>query len=253
MLRTTARNILMATTLLMAHAAHAEFVSTHWQAAGDAKATLDTNTGIEWLDLTFTDGKSRNQVVDLLSTTLAGWRFPTASEVHTMMASMFPVLAAYEDTSYAVRTNTHSASTYDTGLKFRNLFGLTHNNYQSAVDWNRSSYGVFEEDDGSLAVSGHNRRVYSTSYNYLYHNFNVANQDPAVTNIYYGHFLVSDGGLTLSSIQDPTLNINNPNAPINQSGEPPVEPPPTPIQVPAPFGLVMFAGLMALYSRARRA
>ena len=30
---------------------------------------------------------------------------------------------------------------------------------------------------------------------------------------YFGYFLVSDGGTTLSSIQDPSLNSNNPNAP----------------------------------------
>lgn len=57
--------------------ANAAFVTTYWQVAGDKKATLDTETGLEWLDLTQTDGKSYSEVSALLSTTLSGWRFPT--------------------------------------------------------------------------------------------------------------------------------------------------------------------------------
>lgn len=77
----------------LAFNANAAFVATDWQVAGDKKATLDTTTGIEWLDLTLTDGKSYSEVSALLSTTLAGWRFPTQAEVHQMMSSFFSVLA----------------------------------------------------------------------------------------------------------------------------------------------------------------
>jgi len=35
-----------------------------------------------------------------------------------------------------------------------------------------------------------------------------------------GVLLVSDGGVTLSSINDPSLNIQNPQAPINQVSAP---------------------------------
>lgn len=41
---------------LMSIQSHAALQSVNWKVAGDNKATLDTNTGIEWLDITETDG-----------------------------------------------------------------------------------------------------------------------------------------------------------------------------------------------------
>ena len=52
-----------------------------------------------------------------------------------------------------------------------------------------------------------------------------------------GAFLVSDGGTTLSSINNPALNGNNPNAPVNNQ---PVT------DVPAPFGVAMFVAFLAV-------
>jgi hypothetical protein len=47
--------------LISATSAHAELVATDWKNTGDGLATLDTATGIEWLDLTQTDNMSINQ------------------------------------------------------------------------------------------------------------------------------------------------------------------------------------------------
>ena len=48
-----------------------------------------------------------------------------------------------------------------------------------------------------------------------------------------GWYLVSDGGLTYSSSEDPTRNINNPNAPVNQV--------PASVPAPASLGLLVLA------------
>lgn len=60
-----------------AHVAEASFIKTDWQVAGDRKAVLDSTTGIEWLNLTQTNGLSVNQVISQLDTTFKGWRLPT--------------------------------------------------------------------------------------------------------------------------------------------------------------------------------
>ena len=61
--------------------ASAELIGTDWKADGDKLATLETVSGIEWLDLTQTIGKSINDVQELLDTTFAGWRLPRRVEV----------------------------------------------------------------------------------------------------------------------------------------------------------------------------
>lgn len=56
-----------------------------------------------------------------------------------------------------------------------------------------------------------------------------------------GVYLVSDGGTTLSSINDPSININNPKAPINMA------------DVSAPVGLATAGVLMLMLGARRRA
>lgn len=235
--------------------AHAAFVATDWIVADDGLATLDTDTGLEWLDLTLTDNKSYSEVTALLSTTLSGWRFPTASEVHAMMSSFFSVVSTYDDATYNVKTNTKQGSgEHANGPLFRALFGHTYSYYQSGNDWSRASYGLFKDDSGNIVMSGEHRRNYwNGSYYSIYHNYDVGVTTDIAKYANGGYFLVSDGGLTLSSVANPELNINNPNSPINQSPQTPEEPV---TNVSAPhamglFGLCLLA--LGLSSRRRKA
>jgi hypothetical protein len=133
----------------------------------------------------------------------------------------------YEDSSYNVRKNTPQGSgEHPNGPLFRSSFVHTYTYYQSGNDWSYASYGLFKNDDGNIVMSGEHRRNYwNGSYYTIYHNYDVAVTSDAIKYANGGYFLVSDGGLTLSSINDPQLNINNPNAPINQQPEPPIIPP----------------------------
>lgn len=89
------KNIMSALILatgLMSHQAKAEFITTDWKSQGDGLAILDTNTGIEWLKLTQTGGKSINEVKSLLGSVYAGWRLPTHDEIKTLAISIFPTV-----------------------------------------------------------------------------------------------------------------------------------------------------------------
>lgn len=57
------------------------------------------------------------------------------------------------------------------------------------------------------AINGTKRRVYN-QWGDLTTDFSHGN---------YSVWIVSDGGATYSSLNEPTLNINNPNSPINAS------------------------------------
>jgi hypothetical protein len=87
------KNTLVAATLLLSiTSAQAALVESDWQNTGDTLATLDTDTGIEWLDLTQTVNMSISQAK--LSTeagsAFEGWRLPTLVEVTQMMVNAFP-------------------------------------------------------------------------------------------------------------------------------------------------------------------
>ena len=126
---------------------------------------------------------------------------------------------------------------YGLGYKFRNLFntGLT-------VNPSRTQ-GLYQNDDGTIEMTG----VYigtvvdywtvgrDSLYSYTYKSNDTYNVAMSV-------FLVSDGGTTLSSINDPSLNINNPNAPINQVDVP----------VAGFFGGAMLLSLMSFRRKIRK-
>lgn len=209
---------------------HAAFISTDWKSAGDKYATLDTETGLEWLDLTRTTGKSMNEVAASLSTTYKGWRFPTFTEIIELMTAMFPMHSAYAVTTPLTGSGTASKNAAWT---FSNLF-LT-----GVTETPRWAEGFFMRDNGVISMTGvyygTNSQYWTPNNNYVY----SANSKGPLLGVY----LVSDGGTTLSSIQDPSLNASNPNAPINNI--PPVGDGASDVSAPAlgVFGLIlMFLG-----------
>lgn len=202
---------------LISTQANAAFISTDWKTTGDALATLDTETGLEWLDLTYTVGKSLNDIEQTMQLDLAGWRLATQNEVIALWAKAMG--RELSDTRFNLRNigdplGALLGSVVEAGLLY--TVGITYSNSGSLTDFGTSSYG-----GGSyynLWNSGYNINSRSTTR---------------------GFYLVSDGGVTLSSISDPTINANNPNAPINMA------------DVSAPTGLAG-AGLLMLMLGARR-
>jgi hypothetical protein len=201
--------LLIASTIAFSSmGANADLISTDWKTTGDSLATLDEATGIEWLDLTQTDGMSINQAEGLLSSTFAGWRLPTRSEVTQMMSNAFPSKSSYLQSSRSGSWSYNDRDLDNKVDKFRSLFGTTNTNSTYYF-----SSGLFKNDVGApyaVLYSGIADRK-SDDYLRLNSNLNLTNNidyayDP------YGVYLVSDGGTTLSSINNPSLNANNVNS-----------------------------------------
>jgi hypothetical protein len=204
----TLNKLLIASTIAFASmGANADLIATDWQATGDSLATLDEATGIEWLDLTQTAGISINQAEGLLNSTFAGWRLPTRSEVTQMMTTAFASQAA---TLQGVVGGGFTNSLLDNEAdNFRSLFGITH----QSIDYDYSA-GLFKNNVGTsnpLLMSGALDDP-SNDFLQLFSNTNIVS-DYSYSNVSYGVYLVSDGGTTLSSIANPSLNANNVNAP----------------------------------------
>lgn len=207
---------------VLATSAQAGYVRTDWKVSSDARAVLHEETGIEWLRLKETDGKSVNEV---LSQTGAGqqyegWRIATQSEVSAFVESFYP------DFTINKTYNNYQYYGYDDHYwvehkRFRDVMGETaylsgtnsHGTYYRSFAW-----GYALDDEGNVTLNGtrHNNwggspRLYELNiFSGYAQNVNADNASG-----YAGVFMVSDGGTTLSSRLDPTLNINNPNAPIN--------------------------------------
>lgn len=222
--------------------ATAAFLPTDWKLQGDSLATLDTESGLEWLDLTQTDGKSINQVKDLLSTSLSGWRFPTVSEVDRMMRNFVGTAMNFDNATNG-SIYVHGPGNPIRGA-FSTLFGSSHSDNRG-TSFAYFSFGLYTGTDGTIRQAGVEFSGYDTGRNnYFYNNYlSKYSKSASTASIYQGVWLVSDGGVTLSSKNDPTLNQNNPNAPVNQV--------PADVPVHAGFGLIGLL-LMALGLRRRK-
>lgn len=217
---------------LCAMPSHAAFIDTDWKTESDKKSTLDTDTGIEWLKLTQTLGSSVSDIIARLDTDLKGWRFPTASEVSALVDKIWGSSIvrnveqrySYNASIYAIqsqlqavlgKTATLSGDQYAT-------YGYV---YSGGVYMTGARKGLYF---GVPSVSRYELQASAT------HHLNSRNQ-------YFGVYLVNDGGVTLSSIQDPSINANNPNSPVNQ----------VPTDVSTPIGFV-FLGWLCLAVMRRR-
>lgn len=248
----TLKMTILSALLLGTFSANAALVSTDWKSAGDAKATLDTATGLEWLDLSHTLGNSMAEVQSTLSTTFAGWRLPTKQEVNQLLSGLFTLTSfneGYSAITYSYeRVGGGSAITpgYQTVYsQFVNWGSKVGNTYQkqhygaSYYQENRNSTFLYLDDATGSVLRG--------SLNYQYHQTYSTGRETASVKLtedfstgftlsqkelYTSVFLVSDGGTTLSSLLDPNLNAQNPNAPINRPPE--VEEPQQPADVSGP-------------------
>lgn len=233
------KNTLLATALLLSvTTAQAALVETDWNNAGDGLATLDTDTGIEWLDLTQTLGLTINQTEGLLSSTFDGWRLPTRAEVTQMMVIALPSQAAWVEASLLQPNGSYQSLTDPTvGSEVNNFIAF----FGATYDWASAtgSVGMVKNDPGqafSVIHSGVQDR-HSDGAKRLWSNDDLVNDYDWYASS-FGVYLVSDGGTTLSSQLDPSLNSNNANAPT------------TDVSSPALLGLIGL-GLLGFASRRR--
>ena len=191
------KRLLTAALLTLSFASHAELVSTDWKTEGDALATLDTETGIEWIDLSETDGMSINTVLSMTSAggKFEGWRLPTEDEVLTLFDAAFTG-------TFVTGPNTSAPKFKEQILAFHELFGYTSYNIDRA-------YGLYEQDNGNVVLMG----VRNNETVFFKHSESPYSAD--FSKSMYGVFLVSDGGDTISSINNPALNMMNANSPYN--------------------------------------
>lgn len=195
-------NFLLASTLaLMSNVANAELIATDLNVIGDGLATLDSQSGLEWLDLSQTDNQSYASVQSQLNTTYSGWRFPTELEVANLFKNTF---GKAEDIY-----SREDSELFIAGMNFVTMMGETY--FDQSYLYSR---GVYKSNEGNYLWAGV-QPIKDSAYDIVNIYFDKYVTSINSENHTRGVFLVSDGGTTLSSINNPELNINNDNAPIN--------------------------------------
>lgn len=216
--------MLFAFGALFSQPAAAAFVYTDWQNDGDNQAVLHEETGIEWLRLNNTSGLSVNQA--LSDITYDGWRLPTIDEVDGFMAAFFEPLVFSSNTSYR---STSAYRPYTSKWIEVMQTSQVDNTYER-------SYAYHLNADGLAVFSGVSQTRYTNSLANIWVGAGVPTSLDTVSAA-HSVFLVSDGGVTVSSLDNPMLNSNNINAPVNTNAT----------SVSEPVGFTMLsAGLLGL-------
>lgn len=194
--------ILVATALSFSSiSANAAFINTDWKVENDSQVVLQEETGIEWLKLNNTYGLSINQV--LSDPIYDGWRLPEGHEVDALINDFFEISFFVEGSNYV---SSGGSSWYDTGKSWVNTFGFG----VLASTGNTLSLGLHFGTTGDVTSSGAMYRRTRSNGGAVSDEVGTFTSDYSSAN--YGVFLVSDGNLTISSINDPSINANNPNA-----------------------------------------
>ncbi len=176
--------------------ASAEFIQSDVYVAGDNKAVLDTDTGLEWMKLSETVNQSISSYMNLDN----GWRLATPEEVTQYLYNLFDV----DDSDFAgvIKEGRYDITTYADNFD-RDILDLMGVTYDSRT-WIYAQGYVLDEETGELAQYG---IQYSTSASTRAPTYLRVGEDAPTATV--GHrspftspFLVSEGGASFSSLND---------------------------------------------------
>jgi hypothetical protein len=179
--------VLVATLSLASISVSAELISIDLNTANDNLVTLDTQTGLEWLDLSLTV----NQKWFDFRNGGYGFRVPTYDEVKALMTNN---VTSVDDLF-------SHGSHYPTGdnsdlIWLSTLLGSN----TTTPDAGAFAYGLFKHERGDIelfSTTGSVMAGLDSNYGYTW------------TSTYYnqGIMMVSDGGVSYSSLLDPSINL----------------------------------------------
>jgi hypothetical protein len=214
---------------VMASSASAGFVSsdyasTDWKVSGDSMSMLQKSTGLEWLKLGHTDGRNINDVISRFGEggEFEGWRLPTPNEVNALMMSYYSDYISSDQAQVdLVAYGTNDAYWSQTRWMRDTLGGSGYQiwNAGGGKTYRALSFAYHLDDAGALVASGvrhtNSRSGGTRRYELILLNGKVNGQSNGYSDPMVSVFLVSDGGVTLSSRSDPSMNANNASAPFN--------------------------------------
>ena len=181
-----------------------------WKTSGDKLSVLDYQTGIEYLRLSESVGRSIDDVSANFGPggDFEGWRLATEAEINTFMDAV--VSSAGTGAGYTTDGQTANISTsLPEWQDFVRIMGYTY-----TVSDRLHSFGIFYDgaeilNSGVLGYDSGDARFRRS------HNDGGIDNNTSSSLASAGVWVVNDGGVSIESIAYPELNINNPNSPYN--------------------------------------
>lgn len=170
--------------------ASAEFIHSDVYVAGDSKAVLDTDTGLEWMKLSETKGTTINSHMNRDD----GWRLATQVEVAQYIYNLFDMDES--DFTGGVKEGQVTITEQNKNVSLATVAYMTKDVNSS---WGQmfAQGAVFNEDDGSMKFYGIQYSIDLTSPYYnetnIYAGADGSNSSIYSSSKYTSPFLVSTG------------------------------------------------------------
>jgi len=151
----------------------------------DGDYVLDTESNLQWLDLTLTNGMSYADAIAVYSAN--SWRYATASEYKNMFDSQFPLYSENTPFGYMSRDISNE------GNQFLEFFGATRTNLIGDISI-QLSWGFYENEAGNITRGGIEQHYdpASLQFEILYRDQEMHVVTSEVGNSGFGTFLVRD-------------------------------------------------------------
>jgi hypothetical protein len=208
--------------LSLSNYSQASIVEADWLSTGDNLAVLDTNSNLEWIDLSQTQNDNYSGVVSKLNGIFTSWRLPSVQEVAGLFSSAFTTYGA----NAGFKQFGPSTSSHDDATDFSRIF-----NSDGGDQW---TLGLFQ-DGGEYKVTG--VMANGEDYRVLDSTMNAQSGAENQIGIVYSTFLVR--------------NASTSSEPETGPGPAPSPSPQAPVDVSAPIGLaaLMLSGFAFLRRR----
>lgn len=176
------RLIVTSILLLASMQANAILVEAMYKNHGDGLITIDTETHLQWLDLTQTTSMSYDYVGSQFGVggLFHGFRYATEAEFESLMDAIIP---SYSGNALGYQTATSESAVYAQTVYFQSLLGVT-DNRDTVFD----SFGFYRDNSGVMRTGGTSRN-FDTAFVYRDYYFNY-NDLATVGTPWHGTFLV---------------------------------------------------------------
>tara|TARA_B000000565_G_scaffold255758_1_gene237620 strand:- start:107695 stop:108435 length:741 start_codon:yes stop_codon:yes gene_type:complete len=184
-----------------------------WKVAGDKLSVLDYQTGIEYLRLSESVGRS----IDNVSANFGpggdfeGWRLATEAEINSFM----DYVVASGGSGPGFTTDGQSANVSTSLQEWQDFVRIM--GYTYTVSDRLHSFAIFY-DGSEILNSGVLGYLSGDARFRRSHNDGGIDNNTSSSLVSAGVWIVNDGGVSIESIEYPELNKNNPNSPYNQGG-----------------------------------
>lgn len=196
--------LIVSLMIMTATTVNAELVSADWQAVNDNKIVLDTDTGIEWLKLSETEGVFPSDFTTLSDSggIYEGWTIANSDQITAFFYNAFPVMQTntLEQNGRFIPSGMDIQATSEQAIIFAALISNNGHTKSPSGGLRDYAYGFYQGNDGELDIMGTTFAEDGDSP-ILYNGYDIPSPDPLLIRL----FLVRD--LNNANI---TSNVDSP-------------------------------------------